>query len=125
MTDALEVRPTNGTAFLRALTDVGTSLDRMDGPMAAVGQAVLAAARAGSPRRSGATAGAHRLEAAGRRRVRIVVNTPYAAVVHWGWPAHGIRRQPWVVATFNRNRAWEARMGDAIQKDIDHAAART
>ena len=45
------------------------------------------------------------------RPVRVTADTPYAAAIHWGWPGHGIRRQPWLVATWLRNPAPLAKAG--------------
>jgi cytochrome bd-type quinol oxidase subunit 1 len=53
------------------------------------------------------------------------VDTPYAAAIHWGWTTHGIRRRPWVVATWLRNTAPLDKMGAALQADYDKAANAT
>ena len=122
MSDGVEIRATNGPAFLRALTQATQSVGDMSGPLAAGATMLVAASVAASPRRTGRLAASHRMTRIGRNRVRISVDTPYAAVVHWGWPAHGIRRQPWVVAVYQRDNAWETRMEDEQQAALDKAA---
>ena len=54
-----------------------------------------------------------------------MADTAYAAVIHWGWPGHGIKRQPWLVATWLRDPGPMDAAADAVQADIDKAAART
>jgi len=117
----LAVRSNAGqlTAMLHAITG---DLANMTGPLAGVVGLVVAAAQAGSPRRSGRTVGAHTGRVTGPTRARVTVDTPYAAAVHWGWPAHGIKRQPWVVATFNRNTAWMDRLERDTQTGLDKRA---
>lgn len=122
MTDnALELRSNAGqlTAMFGA---VAGDLANMSGPLAGVIALVVAAAEAGSPRRSGRMVGAHTGRVTGKARARVTVDTPYAAPVHWGWPSHGIKRQPWVVATFNRNTAWMDRMERDTQTNLDRRA---
>lgn len=125
--EGVEVRATNGAAFFGALSGIATGLGDLREPLDGAGALIAAAARAASPRRSGAMAGAHTATRhGGRNRLRVTVATPYAAPVHWGWPDHGIRRQPWVVASFNRDTGWMDRLGDGVQTAVlDKAAAKT
>ena len=61
----------------------------------AVGAMVSSAARGLAPKRSGALAAsvAATVAVAG---VDVGADTPYAGVIHWGWPAHNIAAQPFI-----------------------------
>jgi hypothetical protein len=122
MADQLGVDVKNGPAFAAAMAQIHRDLAAPKGPLEAAGRALLSEARAAAPKRTGRLAGSQRLTP-GPKRLRITADTPYAAVIHWGWPAHGIRRQPWLVATWLRNRAPLDQMGKAVQSDIDKATA--
>jgi hypothetical protein len=125
MADGYDVEMTNLAAFSAAMAAIRRDVaEPKDGLNAAAAQAI-SDAQAAAPRLSGRLAGAHRALPAAGARVRLVVDTPYAAVIHWGWPGHGIRRQPWLVATWMRQRAPLDRMARALQSDIDKAAAKT
>jgi hypothetical protein len=122
----IDVEVRNRVAFDGMLTALQAGFGDMGGPvMAGAGTLIVAAARVGSPRRRGQMAARHSIALHGRNRLRITVDTDYAAPIHWGWPAHGIKRQPWVVATFNRDTAWMDRMEADAQKLIDQEAAKT
>lgn len=58
----------------------------------------LVAARADPPRRTGRLAAT--IRAAGTQTQAVVragyARVPYAPVIHWGWPARGIRAQPFL-----------------------------
>jgi len=125
MADDIGVNIVNEAAFLSALADARRSVAE---PKVALGEAareLVAQAHGNAPKRSGRLAGSHRAMAAAGDRVRIVTDTPYAAPVHWGWPGHGIKRQPWLVATWMRNPVPLERMVRTIQGQIDQAAGRT
>ena len=121
--EALELRATNGPQFSAALTKALGAVSDLSRPLGAATPLWVGASQAAAPRRTGTMAGAITGRPQGRNRVRITVDTPYAAAIHWGWPAHGIRRQPWIVATFNRDQSWQDRMSDELQADLDAAAA--
>ena len=123
--DGLTVRATNGPAFDAALSTMARDIADLQGPLAAAARELAAKASAAAPRRSGRLAGSHRVIAAGPKKVRVVADTAYAAVIHWGWPGHGIKRQPWLVATWLRDPAPMDAAAEAVQADIDKAAART
>jgi hypothetical protein len=125
MADDYTAEMVNAAAFDRALSAMRASLAEPKQPLAAAAAQAVTDAQAAAPRLTGRLAGAHRALAPSGQRVRLVVDTPYAAVIHWGWPAHGIRRQPWLVATWLRNPAPLDRMARAVQADIDREAAKT
>src|SRR5215471_7521628 len=123
--DGVELKVTNAAGFASMLTGVVKGLGDMKGPLEAAGTVILPAARAAAPKRSGNLQAAHSGRYLGRNRWRLTVDVPYAAAVHWGWPAHGIRRQPWVVASFLRDQSWMERMDAAQQAALDKEAAKT
>lgn len=125
MADGLTVEATNGAKFDAALARMAHDVADVSGPLGAAARELVAKASAAAPRRSGRLAGAHRALPDGPKRARVVADTPYAAVVHWGWPGHGIRRQPWLVATWLRDPGPLDKMTAEVQASIDKAAAAT
>jgi hypothetical protein len=94
--------------------------------LAAAAKELASKAAAAAPRLSGRLAGSHRATPAGEAtRYRITADTPYAAVQHWGWPGHDIKRKPWIVATWLRDSGPLEAAAAAVQAAIDNAAART
>ena len=125
MADDYTVEMTNAAAFHSALAAMRRDVAEPKQPLAAAAAQAIADAQAAAPRLTGRLAGAHRALAPTGSKVRLVVDTPYAAAIHWGWPAHSIRRQPWLVATWLRNPAPRDRMTRALQADLDREAAKT
>jgi hypothetical protein len=125
MADAITVDFKNKAAFDAALAHMRDDVTAPTDALNAAGRELLQATEAAAPRATGRMAGASRLLPASGKQVRLMVDTPYAAVIHWGWPGHGIRRRPWVVATWLRNPAPMAKATDAQQSAIDKQAART
>ncbi|SDQ11136.1 HK97 gp10 family phage protein [Microbacterium sp. cf332] len=107
---------------MRALTKAGADAQDMKTLMHSIGSIVVDAADA--PARSGALAGTIR---AGRGKTKAVVRaggarTPYAGVIHYGWPARGISPQPFLTEALQANRsavfaALEAGIDELIQKN--------
>lgn len=125
MADSYEINIKNQVAFDTALSEIAKSIREPRDALTAGAHQLLADAEAAAPKLTGQLAGSHRALAAEGKKIRIVVSAVYAAAIHWGWPAHGIRRQPWLVAVWQRSPAPLARMGDRIQAQIDSSAART
>ena len=123
--DGLSVEVTNAAKFDAAMAQMARDVADVSGPLAAAAKELVSRAAANAPRRSGRLAGSHRALPDGPKRARVVADTPYAAAVHWGWPAHGIRRQPWLVATWLREPGPMAAMTGQVQSNIDKAAAKT
>ena len=124
MADGYAVVVVNGPAFAAAIADIGKALAKPAGPLADAARATLDAAT--PPRLTGRLAAAGRVvPAPSGNRARITVDTDYAAVIHWGWPRHGIARRPWITAAFRRDPKPLDAMAAGIQADIDTAAART
>lgn len=107
---------------MRALTKAGADAQDMKDLMHSIGSIVVDAADA--PAKSGALAGTIR---AGRGKTKAVVRaggarTPYAGVIHYGWPARGISPQPFLTEALQANRsavfaALEAGIDELIQKN--------
>jgi hypothetical protein len=123
--DAVGVDIKNQAAFTACLDAIRKSIDEPDTALNAAGRELVTAAAAAAPKATGRLAGAHRLLPAAGRAIRIVADTPYAAVVHWGWPGHGIRRQPWLIATWLRNPQPLEKASSSLQSSIDKATSKT
>lgn len=123
--DGITAEAVNRAAFEAALADIRRDITAPKDALTAGAKELATEAAAAAPHQSGRLAGSHQVVPAGNNKVRIAANTPYAAPIHWGWPGHGISRQPWLVATWLRNpRPLEAMTGE-IQSDIDKAASKT
>lgn len=84
---------------------------------------VASAAQASAPRRSGALASSVR-GARQVRRARVSVGgarVPYAAPIHWGWPARGIAANPFVSEAAQDT---ESRWREQYEKDVNDALAK-
>jgi hypothetical protein len=125
MADSFTVEATNGPAFTACLDQIARDLADLTPELEATVRVLVGAAAAAAPHRTGRLASSHRVVPAGARTVRVTADTPYAAVIHWGWPGHGIRRQPWLVATWLRDRAPLDHLARGLQSGIDKAAAKT
>lgn len=81
------------------------------------------AAKAGAPHRSGDLAGD--IRASGTKTAGIVragrKKIPYAGPIHWGWPARGIKAQPYMTEGAQRTESiwvplYQQLMDDALKK---------
>lgn len=106
-----------------------TIADQLDGPVGAWGAVetiVLGMAKGLAPKRTG------RLAASGQRSGNPVQasvtfggpQVPYANPIHWGWPAHNIKAQPFLTTAVDRSEpawrlAYEARVKDMINREAD------
>lgn len=98
MTASAVVRVDGARQLRRNLKRAGADLDDLKEVHAAVAEYVAVRAAAAAPRRTGRLAGTVR---GNRARARATVSAgrasvPYAGPIHWGWPARGIREQPWI-----------------------------
>jgi hypothetical protein len=127
MVDSIDVQALNGPKFQAALAGLAEDLrSGLRAQVEAMAKTTVAEAQARAPRRSGRLAGAHRVGGAtGTNRVAMVVDTPYAPVQHWGWPAHGIARRLWLVGTWRGSAAVQQGFADSIQGVIDRRAGQT
>lgn len=96
---------------LRALNKAGADAEEMRDLMHSTGNIIANAARPLAPVRTGQMAGTLR---AGRGKTKAVIRagtkarTPYAGVVHYGWPQKNIRESMFLV------RAFEQKRGEAL-----------
>jgi hypothetical protein len=125
MADGFTVEASNAAGWDAMLRDIRGDLDHLADPTSTAATELVNAASPAAPRRTGRLAGAGHVTRNGGNGARITVDTPYAAPVHWGWPGHGISRQPWLVATWLREARPLDKMTDAVQANIDKAAERT
>lgn len=102
--------------------------DDLKAANAAAAATVAGAASERAPRRSGRLAGSVRgNRAVGRATVLAGgAAVPYAGPVHWGWPAHGIDAQPFVVdAAQATEPTWLPAYATDLQRAADRLAGRT
>jgi hypothetical protein len=125
MADSYSIDITNKAAFDAMLADVAATFTDMREPLTAGARELLAEGQAAAPKRTGRLASSHQALGGEDRRIRIVATAPYAAPIHWGYPRHGIRRQPWLTATWLRSPNPMAKITDTVQSKIDRAASRT
>lgn len=123
--EGVSIEWTNQAAFGAAMADLASELGEPRRELDAGAKALAEESARNAPRLTGRMAGAHRALPASGRRVTIRVDTPYAAPIHWGYPAHGIGRRPWAVATWLRSERSRDAMAGALQDSVDRAAART
>lgn len=89
---------------LRSMSKAGADAGDMPDLMHTLGEVVISAAR--PPHKDGTLAGTLR---AGRGKTKAVVRAggrkaPYAGVIHYGWPAHHIAPQPFLIDALRASR---------------------
>lgn len=125
MSEGIEVQWTNQAAFGAAMGELRAELEQPRRELDAGAKRLAEEAATNSPRMTGRMAGAHHVLPAAGKRVSLVIDTPYAAPIHWGSPRQGISRRPWVVATWLRSTGPLEAMAGALQDSADRAASRT
>lgn len=86
-------------------------------------QTVIGAAGPGAPRRSGRLAGSLRGGQAARQSIVRAggASVPYAGPIHWGWPARGIRANPWIAAAAQASEpVWLAQYEQALRALVEN-----
>ena len=93
---------------IRAATKAGADSENMRDLMHSIGEIVAGSGRALAPARSRKMIGSIR---AGRGKTKAVVRTgfeskrlPYAGVIHYGWPAHHIKPNPFMLKAIEQTR---------------------
>lgn len=107
-----------GARQLRAsLRRAGDDLESMKATHGSIAQVVAQAATARVPVRSGRLAAD--IRSAGTKTSAIVragrKTVPYAGPIHWGWPARGIRPQPFLT---DAAKATEPKWTDLYTRDV-------
>lgn len=127
MADDVSVRVEGARELRRALKRAGVDLADLKEANARVSAYVAGIAASRAPRRSGALAASTRgNKAAGRASVSAgSARLAYAGPIHWGWPARGIKPQPWIADTAQQTEAiWLAdysRAIDAVIKKVERS----
>jgi hypothetical protein len=128
VTDEGTIRVEGARELRRALKAAGDDLaDLKDANQAAAG-IVLAEAGTRVPRRSGDLARTGRVNRAAAKANVLYgsAQIPYAAPIHWGWPARNIKAQPWVTDAATASQpAWLQAYADAVQQVVKKLEAST
>jgi hypothetical protein len=98
MATEVGVRVEGLATLTRTMRKAGEDLTDLKDANARAAAIVVSAAAGMAPRRSGALAGSIRgTRAVGRARVQAGrASVPYAAPIHWGWPARHIAANPFL-----------------------------
>jgi hypothetical protein len=117
-----EVRVEGLDQLARSMRRAGEDIEELKDAHAAAAGIVAAAAEARAPRRSGRLAGSVR-GSRQIRRARVQAGSsrvPYAAPIHWGWPARNIAANPFLSdAAQDTEPQWVTRYLADIQKALD------
>jgi len=109
---------------VHSLDDVASHADAVAAGYRDAERIVLVAARGRAPKRTGRLAASGHSE--GTSGSAAVVfgsgNVPYANPIHWGWRAHHIKAQPFLLRAVEQTeplwlRAYEARLAELIAKE--------
>jgi hypothetical protein len=113
---------TGAKELRRTLKQAGEDLGDLKDVNRRVGDLVISAARPHIPIRSGALAGSVRAaSAAAKVTIRAgSARLPYAGPIHWGWPAHHIRPNPFLSDAATRTEdTWVGYYFDELQAVIN------
>ena len=112
-----------GARELRAtLRRAGHGLEDLKDANAKAGRMVAQWAGVRAPRRTGTLGATVRaVRAVGKAQILAgSAAVPYAGPIHWGWPARGIRAQPWMsLAAIDTEPAWLPIYQHDIQQILD------
>jgi len=106
----------------KTLKQAGEDLGDLKDVHQAVGNMIVSVARGLAPSRTGALAGSIR---AGRLAGGVTVRAgsgsiPYAGPIHWGWPARGIKAQPFLSdAATTTESQWVELYQAEVEKILD------
>jgi hypothetical protein len=122
MTSAPVVEVLGAKELRKTLKQAGEDLGDLKTVHQAVGNIVVSVARGLAPVRSGALAGSLRANrVAGGVSVKAGSGSiPYAGPIHWGWPAHAIKAQPFISEAATTSEAtWVALYEEEVAKILD------
>jgi hypothetical protein len=119
MSAAVEV--IGGPRLVATMAAAGASLRDMTAVNQRIAARMANMSRGRAPRRTGRLAGSTRAVAT-RTEAGVTAGgpgVPYAGVIHFGWPAHHIRAQPWLSETLAQSQpaavaAIDARIGQIL-----------
>lgn len=110
-------------ALARSMRKAGVDIEELKSAHTRAGEIVAARAEQLAPRRSGKLAGSIRAMRQ-VKRARIVAgraSVPYAAPIHWGWPARGIEANPFISQAAQETEAeWTAAYLADVQTALDN-----
>lgn len=108
--------------LVRTMRKAGQDMEDLKDAHARAGEIVARAAEAMAPRRSGKLAGTIRA-ARQVRRARVQAgraSVPYAAPIHWGWPARNIEANPFLSEAARATEPqWRVEYERAVQDALD------
>jgi hypothetical protein len=116
------VQVTGAKELRKSLKQAGEDLGDLKALNQAIGNMVVGVARGMAPTRTGALAGSLRAaNIVGGVTVRAgSAGVPYAGPIHWGWPAHNIKAQPFVVEAAQTTEAeWVAMYEAEVDRILD------
>lgn len=120
--DTTTLRVAGVDELVRTLRRAGRDLEDLGDAHRKAADIVADAAAARAPRRTGRLAGSIRATRQ-PRRARIEAGRPaipYAGPIHWGWPAHHITAQPFLVEGADDTEArWLDEYETAVQAACD------
>jgi hypothetical protein len=92
-----QVRLIGSARLISTLGRAGKDIADMRAGFEEAGKIAAQAAKSIAPRRSGALAGSITSESGGRNTATLTSPLIYAAPIHWGWPAHNIAENPFLM----------------------------
>lgn len=122
MTNQPVVQVRGARELRRTLKAAGDDLGDLKAVHQAVGNMVVGVARGITPTRTGALAGSIRAQrlATGVGLRAGSGSIPYAGPIHWGWPAHNIAANPFLVnAAQSSESEWVALYESEVERILD------
>lgn len=122
MAGAVGIRVDGARQLRSSMRRAELDLDDLKSTHARVAGLVTTAGKAWAPKRTGRLAAT--IRPSGTKTAAIVragyARTPYAPPIHWGWPARGIRANPWLSrAAQNTEPAWFAIYSSTVDRILD------
>jgi hypothetical protein len=119
MTEGAALEVDGADRLSRTLKAAEASLGDLSQPSQAAGSIVASAARARAPRRTGVLAGSI-VTTSTEGGVAVQATARYAGPIHWGWPARGIKAQPFLSDAGRATEPqWVARYEDDVNKTLE------
>lgn len=119
MSPSRRVEVEGGARLSATLARASAAVGHLERPNAAAGGVVVNAARGNAPHRTGRLASSLTARPSGTGTT-VGSTLPYAAPIHWGWPAHGIEPNPFAA---NAAQTTETRWVAEYARHVDSALA--
>lgn len=93
-------------ALIRSLKEAERDIEDLKDANAEAARIVLEEARRGAPRRTGRLSASGRTNRAAKKASVMFgrASVPYAGVIEYGWPAHNIKAQPYLIPAVEHTR---------------------